>query len=345
MPHFPTAADIAVAVIGYSGAFNMGRSHLEQAAKAGMRPAAVVDLDPARLAAARQDFPGIETYTSVEEMLARSSARLVVAITPHNTHHDLAMQCLAAGRHVICEKPFAITTAECDALIARARQAGLFISTYHNRHWDGSIMHAVETVVRGKTIGEVVRVDCHMGSYGKPKDWWRSSRTISGGILYDWGVHLLEYALQLIDGEISEVTGFARSGHWGPQIAWKDDSNEDEAQALVRFADGRWLSLLITTLDANPRRGMLTVTGTAGTYILDYNDWELIQPQADGTTRITRGKNPEKRYELFYQNVADHLVRGEQLVITPEWARRPIHIIDLAVRSAREGRAIAATCR
>ena len=62
-----------------------------------------------------------------------------------------------------------------------------------------------------------------MGGYNKPGDWWRSSKSVSGGILYDWGVHLLEYSLQIVDSDMAEVTGLAKRGFWAPQTKWKAD--------------------------------------------------------------------------------------------------------------------------
>ena len=94
-------------------------------------------------------------------------------------------------------------------MIAAAKKSGVMLSTYHNRHWDGCILNAVEEMRRKGVIGDVFRIEAHMGGYGKPGDWWRTSKTISGGILYDWGVHLLEYSLQLLQGKLTEVTGFA----------------------------------------------------------------------------------------------------------------------------------------
>jgi predicted dehydrogenase len=336
MARYTSPSQITVGVVGYGGAFNMGKYHLDQMKQAGMTPLAVVELDAARLEVAKKDFPGIETYPSVDAMLAQSKVQLVVIITPHNTHAEIALKCLKAGKHVVCEKPLAITTAECDAMIAAAKAAGTCLSTYHNRHWDGHILKAVELIRGQKAIGEVTRIECHMGGYAKPGDWWRTSKTISGGILYDWGVHLLEYSLQLIDGEISEVSGYAKQGFWAPQTAWKNDCNEDEGLAIVRFKGGQWLSLCITNLDANPKRGILEITGTKGTYVMDFPHYELITP--DGAdTRIVRGKNPDGQQHLYYQNVADHLVKDAKLVITPEWSRRPIHILDLADRSIKQG--------
>ncbi len=338
MKKYKSASDIKVGVIGYGSAFGMGRAHLNEMNKAGMTPVAIAEIDPERLKIAQQDFPGIATYSSVTTMLKRSDVELLAIITPHNTHAKLALQCLNAGRHVVCEKPLAITTAECDKMIAAARKNRVVLSTYHNRHWDGCIMEAVNQLINKKTIGEIVRIEAHMGAWGLPRDWWRSNRKISGGILYDWGVHLLEYTLQLMRAEIAEVSGYAKTGFWSSKTAWKKDTNEDEAYAVIRYGDGRWSSLCITQLDSNPKPGNLEITGTKGTYVMDGSTWKCITH--DGETTLTReGRNPPSEGWKFYQNIADHLTKKTALVITPEWSRRPIHILDLAVRSARKGQA------
>jgi scyllo-inositol 2-dehydrogenase (NADP+) len=333
---------VRVGVIGYGGAFNMGKVHLTDMRSAGMTPVAVAELDASRLRAAEQDFPGIETYGTVASMLASSAVDLVTIITPHNTHAELALQCLNAGKHVVCEKPMAITTRECDAMIAAAKKHRVTLSTYHNRHWDGCILNAVKHI-RAGAIGEVVRVDAHMGQWGQPGNWWRSSKTISGGILYDWGVHILEYILQIVDAGITEVSGYTRSGTWAPKTSWKKDTIEDEGYIVVRYASGAWSTLLMTSLDAAPRPGWVHVTGTQGSYEFDFNSWSLTTPRAlakgGSTTTTVRGANPPGQWHAFYDNIAGHLMRGEKLVITGEWARRPIHIIDLAYASARVGAA------
>ncbi|MCX7846995.1 MAG: Gfo/Idh/MocA family oxidoreductase [bacterium] len=331
-------SDITVGVIGYGGAFNMGKHHLELAAQAGMRPLAVAEIDPQRLDAAKKDFPGIETYSSTSAMLKKSDVKLVIIITPHNSHAPLALQCLNAGRHVVVEKPLAITTAQCDAMIAAAKKNHVMLSTYHNRHWDGSIVEALRHVKAG-TIGSIVRIEAHIGSYAKPADWWRSSKKISGGILYDWGVHLLEYCLQLINAKITEVVGFATRGVWAPFTPYKNDTNEDEATAIVRFSNGAFVNLRISHLDLNPKPALLEITGTKGTYLMDHSWFEIITPQNGKTVRV-RGNNPPSDYSQFYKNIADHLTHHAPLIITPEWARRPIHILDLADQSARKGKAL-----
>ncbi|MCL2701852.1 MAG: Gfo/Idh/MocA family oxidoreductase [Phycisphaerae bacterium] len=342
MKRYKNPGEIKVGVVGYGGAFNMGKAHFAEMQRAGMTPVAVAEIDPARLEAASKDFPGIGTFKDLPTMLKKSDVDLVTLITPHNTHAKLALQALAAGKHVVCEKPLAITTAECDAMIAMAKKKSVVLSTYHNRHWDGWILGAVKHI-GGGMIGDVVRVEARMCGYNKPGDWWRSSRTISGGVLYDWGVHLLEYGLQLIDSDIVEVSGFAKSGFWANQTAWGKDTNEDEGQAIVRFRNGAFMSLLVSNIDSNPRRGMLDVTGTKGSYIITWEGYnECIQKDKHGNVTSTKLVNPPGEGHKFYQNVADHLVKGEKLIITGEWSRRPIHILDLACRSYKKGAAIKA---
>lgn len=343
MKTYSSPSDIKVGVVGYGGAYNMGRVHLQEMQQAGMTPAAVAEIDPARLAVASTDFPGIKTCANVDEMLAGSNVDLVTVITPHNTHAPLGLQILAAGRHCVLEKPMAVTTEECDTLISTARDQGVVVSTYHNRHWDGWIMKAIE-VVRAGTIGDIVRVDLRMGSHAVPKKWWRSSRSISGGVLYDWGVHLLEYALQLIPADVTEVSGYAFEGHWAshPEAAFPPtDANEDEAQVAVRFTTGQRVNLTVTQLDTNPKRGFMEVVGTKGSFLwAEWGSCDIIEALPDQSRRVTTIVPPKSDGHRFYQNIAEHLTGRAPLVITGEWARRPIHILDLAARSARQGRAL-----
>lgn len=332
--------DLKTAVIGYGGAFNMGRQHFQEMIRAGMTPVAVCDLDPARRAVAEQEFPGIRAFAAVSEMLKKSGADLVTLITPHNTHAKLAIQCLNAGKHVVTEKPMAITTAECDAMIAAAKKNKRMLSAYHNRHWDGCILQAAKTI-RSGAIGDIHRILVRMGHYGKPQDWWRARKSIAGGMLHDWGVHLLEYTLQLANAKIVEVSGFARSGYWAKQVPWKNDCIEDEAAAIVRFDSGAWAMVCMTSLDTHGSPAWIEITGSKGSYLMNYPDWEIVTAE-NGETVRRKGQNPEGEQYKYYQNIADHLSKGKPLVITAEWARRPIHIIDLAGKSAAKGGALKA---
>lgn len=342
MKKFSAPAEIKTGVIGYGGAYNMGRHHLQEMKAAGMTPLAVAEINPDRLNAARADFPDIETYATVGEMLAKSAVDLVTVITPHNTHAALGVQILEAGRHCVLEKPMALTTAECDTLIATAGKHHAVVSTYHNRHWDGWILKALDVVNSG-ALGDIVRVDLRAGAHERPQKWWRSSREISGGSLYDWGVHLLEYALQIVRGELVEVSAYAWDGFWAAEKNAAHPPgvlNEDEAFLVARFSSGQRISLTQTSIDVSPERGMGRIVGTRGTHIIDSSEYETTIMLPTGERQTTRGKNPPSQGEKFYQNIAAHLVTDEPLVITPEWARRPIQILDLAMQSIRQKRAI-----
>ena len=132
-----------------------------------------------------------------------------------------------------------------------------------------------------------------------------------------------------------------RTGFWADETPWKEDTNEDVACAVVRFDNGAWLSLTVSSLESNPRPGQLEISGTGGSYIFDGRTYEMIRQQGDEKV-VTKGANMPSRWEAYYENVAGHLTEGEDLIITPEWARRPIHILDLAAKSAQRGRAIRA---
>jgi scyllo-inositol 2-dehydrogenase (NADP+) len=343
MAYFDDPSQIRVGIIGYSPAFHMGRAHMTEAQRAGMTPVAVADLNPDHLAAAQDDFPGITTYTDGQELIRDPEVNLVVLIIPHNMHAEFAISCLDNGKHVVSEKPLAITTQECDDMIEAAERNDLMVTTYHNRHWDGCILEALERIGTG-AIGDIVRIEAHMGGYKKPGEWWRSSKSISGGVLYDWGVHLLEYSLQLLDDEIAEVMGISWNGFWAKESVWERDTNEDEASAFVRMKSGSFVNLRISSIDATPRPGQLEIFGTRGVYIMDQGTWKIVRQEGDEQV-VTEGENREHERWRFYQNVCDHLVKGEKLIISAQWARRPIHILDLAGRSSQAGRALEATYR
>jgi predicted dehydrogenase len=102
------------------------------------------------------------------------------------------------------------------------------------------------------------------------------------------------------------------------------------------------LTLFNSNIDSTPRKGMLEVVGTRGTFIVDPKGWEATIQEASGTGYRSGPNRPAETWR-FYKNIADHLINGEPLIITPEYARRPIHIMDLAGQSAAAGHAIPTT--
>ena len=113
---------------------------------------------------------------------------------------------------------------------------------------------------------------------------------------------------------------------------------------MVRFADGRWLTLCVSSLDSKPKEGWLEITGTKGTYLFGGDTWKTMTHKHDVEV-VCQGKNPPSEGWRYYQNIAEYLVNGCELIITAEWARRPVHILDLANRSAEKGASLKAKYR
>ena len=182
---------IRCGVIGYGGAFNMGRAHANYITETdGLELTAVCDLDPNRTEVALQDFPQITIYNAVEKLLAAPDVDLAVIVLPHNVHAKIALQCLEAGKHVIVEKPMCITIDEATAMIEAGRQSGKMVSVFHNRRQDADYRALREIVVEKQLLGDVFSVEMWGGGFGAPNpNWWRSVKAISGGHFYDWGAH------------------------------------------------------------------------------------------------------------------------------------------------------------
>ena len=120
MKQFKNVKQIKSAIIGY-GKY-MGKHHGDYMKDVGMKLVAIADPMKEAREAAKNDWPDAEIYNSATELLKKSDAKLATIITPHNTHAPLAIQCLNAGVNVITEKPMAVTTQECDNMIAAAKK-------------------------------------------------------------------------------------------------------------------------------------------------------------------------------------------------------------------------------
>lgn len=329
--------NINVAVIGYGGAFNMGKNHLNWMQAAGFTPFAACDVDPARMQSAAQDFPGIRTYTDYRDLLADPDVHLVVNILPHNLHGKVNLDIVSADKHCICEKPFTITVAEADACIAAAKAHGVTISVFHNRRYDGDHLAMME-IVRSGEIGEVFHIEAGSGGFEYPGDWWRANKEISGGNLYDWGVHFMDWVLDLIPDPIENVTGFFH------KRVWDKVTNEDQTQAIVRFTTGKYADVRISSIDAAPR-ARFRILGTKGAIemgqawtgeftvrcVVDGKTWERIEKFQD------RGFGDSGL--AYYKMLAAHLFNGEPLAVTAESARRNIAVIEAAEKSSKSHQA------
>ena len=152
-----------------------------------------------RLDAASPDFPGVRTSTDAQAFLDDPTVDVVVVSTPPDTHADWAVRCLEVGKHVVVEKPFALTAEEADRVLDAARRAGRAAVVYQNRRFDPDFRTVLD-VVRSGSIGEVFHIETFIGGYGHPCNYWHSDEAVSGGAVYDWGSHVIDQLLALHPG-------------------------------------------------------------------------------------------------------------------------------------------------
>ncbi|MFZ4507891.1 MAG: Gfo/Idh/MocA family protein [Fimbriimonas sp.] len=316
---------IRSAVIGYGGAFNMGKMHADQMIAAGMPFVAACDVDASRMVQATQDFPGIRTYTSVDDLAADPDVDLVVVILPHNLHASVSIQLLNAGKHVVVEKPFCITLEEADAMIEASERNGKMLSVFHNRRHDGDYL-AIKEAIDGGLIGELFHIEACMGGYDKPGTWWRSDKAISGGAMYDWGAHIIDWVLQIIPEEIAGVDGYYHKRHW-------THTNEDHTELIIRFKSGKTAQVEISSLAAIGK-DRWRFLGTLGA-IRGFN-WDKLEAVVDHNGRNAKIelRAKETNWQAFYNNIAGHLMRGEDLEVKATQARRTIGVIEAAEQSS-----------
>lgn len=322
-----------VGVIGYGGAFNMGQLHLASMAKnEGVEVAAVCELDAERRQVAEEDFPGVKTYGRVGSMLRNANLDLVTVITPHNTHAKLAVQCLNAGIHVVCEKPLAITSAEVKRMQAAAKKNKALISTFHNRRWDGDFVVLRDLILKEQIIGRVFRIEAGSYGYGEQGTWWRSNRKISGGAIYDWGAHFTDWILNIVPEKIASVSGYQVKNP-----AWKKYDNEDHSEYTLRFQSGCTATLTMSNLSMSSRPRW-RVLGTQGA-IEDVGGKFLVKALINGRQMSTEVPFAESNWDAYYENVFAHLQGRADLVITPQSAGRVIGVLEAANMSAARGSA------
>ncbi|WP_179393972.1 Gfo/Idh/MocA family protein [Lacticaseibacillus absianus] len=244
---------LTMGVIGYGG---MGSYHCQTLipAEPNVKLVGVYDIAPAQRAAATQ--AGLKAYATLDDLLADPGIALVLIATPNDTHKALAIAALEHGKHVMVEKPAMMSSAEFSAVLAVADKVGRQVFVHQNRRWDPDF-RVVTAMVQAQLLGDVFHIESRIhGANGIPGDW-RHDRAAGGGMVLDWGVHLLDQLLFLFPAPISRVQ--ARLSHvLGNEV-------EDGCTVELTFATG--LTALIEVGTTNyvklPRWYIQGTTGTA----------------------------------------------------------------------------------
>ncbi len=339
---------VGVALLGYGA---IGAEHAAAiAATPGLTLVGVADLDPARVAAAQSAWPGIRAYAGAEDLLADSDVDAVVVSTPPASHARWAATALAAGKHVIVEKPMALTTQECDDLLAAGRDAGLTVSVYQNRRFDPDY-RLIRKIVGSGDIGEVFHLEAFVGGYGHPCNYWHSDAAISGGALFDWGSNIIDQVLDLMPGDIEMVSAINH------KRMWHDVTNADHARMTLHFTDGREATFIYSDLAAalKPRWFIL---GTEGAITGEWRRLSVVDRSAIGTLsedilapadsppvvrvhsasgNITELAPPTNEPHPFHSDLALTLRFGLIPRVHGEQSRRVVAMLQAAEESAAMG--------
>ena len=335
------------ALIGYGG---MGRWHVEKLRTLPeFEIAGVYDILPERREAAVKD--GLTAYDSLESLLADASVELVTIATPNDLHRPIAIQAMAAGKHVISEKPVTLSSRDLQAMIDASRKYGRIFSVHQNRRWDEDFL-IIKQIYEQNSLGRVFNIESRVhGSRGVPGDW-RNTWLQGGGMILDWGVHMLDQLLMLVDEPV--VSTFCTVSHV------TNDEVDDGFKAIITFGSGLTAQVEVGTSNFInlPRWYMQGENGTAVIHdwalngeIVKVSDWEKRDAvpvvTAAGLTKTMAPRTEEtiQRYPLpkvesdvrdYYRNIARAIRGEEKQLVTHAQMMRVMRLMEACFKSAEE---------
>lgn len=299
---------------------------------------------------------GLHIYESLEDLLADDSIEIVLIATPNDVHHSIAIQALQAGKHVICEKPVTLNAKLLTEMLDAADKAGKLLTVHQNRRWDRGY-RIVHQVMDEGVLGDVYRIESRVhGAHGIPGDW-RQDPKQGGGMVYDWGIHLLDQAVMLfLDAKIRSV--YATLNHV------TNEQTDDGFFIDLTFDNGIHYTVEVGTSHfiTLPR---WMVMGRDGTMLLD--NWGLegkivcahgeddkdVVPvvTAAGLTKTMAPRREDTIRTLpipdiwpdigeYYRNITAVLEGRESPIVTPDQMRRVMRLIDTVFEAARCGQAV-----
>jgi len=341
---------IRVGVIGAG----IGRVHLSGYAKAAdVDIAAVCDIDEDRARRTATEFGAPASYTDYKKMLAAGDVDAVSVCTPTALHTDIAIDCLAAGKHVICEKPMADTLDAGQRIVSAAESAAtrgqIFMMAMNNRFRAESIV--LKTQIEAGELGEIYFAKCGwIRRNGIPGfgGWFTTKAMSGGGPLIDIGVHVMDLAIYLM-GNPKPAAVFGSSyakfgprglggGPWGaPPSGEKKFDVEDLATGLIKFDNGATLFLEASWASHIKAEKMyLTLMGAEGGADLEPL---AIYKEMHGTPVdiLPEPSGAPGGHEAEILHFIDCIRRKRQPLATAEQGLHILQIIDGIYRSAESG--------
>ena len=257
-------ASLAIGILGYAP--SVGKVHgLAAERTPGLHLRCCLRSQSRKLAQAAEDFPGITTYATAAEMAEDPLVDLVIVATAPNTHAELSMQMIAAGKHVLCEKPLALSRREAEAMKEMAMRHAKHLSCHQNRRYDPDFM-AIKTAVADGLIGEPFYVETFVGGFHHPCGYWHSHAPVSGGTSFDWGAHYIDWLVGLLPYSVEAVIGTRH------KRVWHDVTNGDQERIQIRYTDGQEAEFIHSDIAA-VRKPKWYVLGTTGAI---HGNWQDI---------------------------------------------------------------------
>jgi len=346
---------LKMAVIGMGG---MANWHFDNIGKyvPEIKVAAGYDIEEKTNNSREKDW-GIKKCSSPEEIYNDKSIDIVLIATPNDSHKDYIINLLNAGKHVICEKPVTMNAKELEEVIEVHKKSNKLFTVHQNRRWDPDYL-IIKKILEEKQLSAPYLVESRV--HGSKRLWgWRAFLPNGGGILLDWGVHLLDQMLDLIPHKITSV--------YGHLYTMPDSEIDDGFTAMLRFEDGTAGVIDIQTNNfiVGPRWHMSSADGTAiienweceGKIVkqadpneLDWTETTIYTAAGPTRTMLPRPKEtvleldlpkPEERmWTHFYRNVVDVLNGKAEQIVTPNQALRVMKVIDAIFESHKTSKSI-----
>jgi predicted dehydrogenase len=240
-----------------------------------------VDVDPVKAEALASRFPGCRPMTDWRDAVNDKQVNVVIVSTPHNSLAEIMAGAIAAGCHVLVEKPAARFMAELDPLITMAKRQNVLVRVGFNHRCHRSFQKMREIVDAGE-IGELMFLRArygHGGRLGYEQEWRAQPALSGGGELIDQGVHLIDLARWFL-GDFLEVDGFAHTYYWDMPV---DDNafmllkTEDQRTAFLHVSCTEWKNTFCFELYGH--NGKLQVDGLGGSYGVERLTWYKMLPE------------------------------------------------------------------
>ncbi|MEC3947876.1 oxidoreductase [Sphingobium sp. HWE2-09] len=337
--------EIGVGLIGYGLGGRVFHAPFVQATP-GMALRAIVSRDAAEVLA---HHPNVAVAPDVDTLLARDDIDLVIVCSPDELHAPHALAAIAAGKHVLVDKPFATSLADAGAVASGADAAGVLLTIFQNRRWDADFL-TLRGMIDDGQLGRIVHFESHFDRW-RPQApaVWKEAR--AGGSWFDLGPHLVDQALQLFGMPQAVTADFATLRDSAPALDW--------FHVVLHYDSCR--AVLHSSKLAADHGLRFMVHGTGGSWIkqgLDMQEPAIlagkglghpdlgIDPVEGKYTAATDGASPVSipnqrgDYGAFWRALAQ-AVRGEGSNPVPAaQALMVMAVLDAGLASARERRTI-----